>query len=64
LKNNSSFNELISAIEDFNSNLNDNIQNIKNDLFKINLISVLYNLMTEIEKIGENAKASKLLDEV
>lgn len=64
MKNNSSFNELISAIEDFNSNLNDNIQNIKNDLFKINLISVLYNLMTEIEKIGENAKASKLLDEV
>lgn len=64
MKKNSSFNELISAIEDFNSNLSDNIQNIKNDLFKINLISVLYNLMNEIEKIGEISKASKLLEEV
>jgi len=40
------------------------MQLIKNDYFKINLISVLYTLINEIEKIGEMSKASKLLEEV
>lgn len=63
MSNNSSFNELISAIEDFNNNLNSkNIQVVKNDIFKINLTSVLYSLLNEIEKMGP--KAPKLLEEV
>lgn len=63
MSNNSSFNELISAIEDFNVSLNSkNIQSVKSDIFKINLTSVLYSLLNEIEKMGP--KAPKLLEEV